>query len=131
MKKQIVLNGQAINDLPSFYQEINRVFMAEEDWKIGPSLDALNDLFYGGFGALKDQDEIQLVWLHSSHSQKALGYETTKAYYEAKLQPGSPFNVRFFQEKLKELESGSGQTYFDLILEIIAEHPAIELVALD
>ncbi|PQA56903.1 barstar family protein [Siphonobacter curvatus] len=131
MKKQIILNGHSIKDLPSFYEEINRVFMADEDWEIGPSLDALDDLLYGGFGVLKNQGEIQLVWKHISQSREALGHETTKAYYEAKLQPGSPFNVPLFQEKLRELESGSGPTYFDLILEIIAEHPTIELIALD
>lgn len=131
MKKQIILNGHSIKDLPSFYEEINRVFMADEDWEIGPSLDALDDLLYGGFGALKNHEEIQFVWKHISQSREALGYETTKAYYEAKLQPGSPFNVPLFQEKLRALESGSGPTYFDLILEIIAEHPTIELVAMD
>ena len=43
----LTIAGHAIRDIASFYDEINRVFMACEDWSLGPSLDALDDLFYG------------------------------------------------------------------------------------
>jgi RNAse (barnase) inhibitor barstar len=48
----LVLDGSAIHDIAGFYAEINRVFMACEDWQLAPSLDALDDLLYGGYGAL-------------------------------------------------------------------------------
>jgi len=128
MKKQLIINGDHIHDIPSFYEEINRVFMQEEDWQIGNSLDALNDLLYGGFGVIGGDHPIQLVWLNIDKSKDALGYETTRRYYLEKLKPESPFNKAYFKEQLLALEAGSGQTYFDIVLEIIREHKNIELM---
>lgn len=41
----LVLDGSAIHDIAGFYAEINRVFMASEDWQLAPSLDALMPSF--------------------------------------------------------------------------------------
>jgi len=125
---QIIINGSAIHDIKSFYDEVNRVFMADEDWKIGQSLDAFSDLLYGGFGALKGKEPVDLIWLEIEKSRQALGYEATKAYYEEKQKPDSPFNKSLFQGKLVALKNGYGETYFDILIEIIAEHPNIRLV---
>lgn len=129
MQKTFTIEGSKIRDIDSFYQEINRLLMAEEDWKIGNSLDAFNDILYGGVGALQGATDVELIWLQMEESRKALGYEATKAYYLDKLAPESSFNKPLFQEKLAALENGTGQTYFDVILEIIAEHPKIKLIA--
>ena len=128
MKTQIIINGSAIHDIKSFYDEVNRVFMAEEEWEIGQSLDAFSDLLYGGFGAIKGKDPVDLIWLDVEKSREALGHEATKAYYLEKLKPDSSFNKILFQEKLTALECGVGETYFDIITEIISEHSNIQLV---
>ena len=128
-KKEIILNGKAVSDIDSFYEEVNRVFMSDEDWEIGNSLDALNDLLYGGFGAIKGNEPVKLIWEDIDVSKSSLGYETTKAYYEQKLKPDSIFNKTLFREKLKVLEEGAGETYFDIIMTIISEHTNIELHA--
>lgn len=31
--KHLIIDGSRINDIPSFYDEINRVFMAAKNWK--------------------------------------------------------------------------------------------------
>ncbi|SFC63515.1 barstar family protein [Spirosoma endophyticum] len=126
---QIAIEGNAINDIASFYEEINRVFMSGESWRIGPSLDAFNDLLFGGYGALQGAQLAELVWHNIDHSRQALGYETTRVYYLEKLRPGSPYNKKLFEEKLTALESGRGETYFDSILSIIAEHPSIRVIS--
>ena len=128
-KKEIILNGKAVSDIDSFYEEVNRVFMSDEDWEIGNSLDALNDLLYGGFGAIKGNEPVKLIWEDIDVSKSSLGYETTRAYYEQKLKPDSIFNKTLFREKLKVLEEGTGETYFDIIMTIISEHTNIELHA--
>lgn len=125
---QIILEGKNIHDIPSFYKEINRVFMQNEDWKLGESLDALNDLLFGGFGILNGLSNIQLIWNNSQISSEALGYNTTKVSYLKKIEPGSPFNRTFFEQKLTELDAGNGRTYFQIILDIISDHPNIQLV---
>ncbi|MCE7065035.1 ribonuclease inhibitor [Dyadobacter sp. CY326] len=128
MSKQFIINGNSIQDIASFYEEINRLFMADEDWKIGNSLDAFNDLLYGGFGALRNVDSAEIVWLSIDKSSEALGIATTRNYYMDKLKPDSPFNKKHFEEELVRLENGTGETYFDTIIEIIREHPNLTLV---
>ena len=124
---QLVINGSSVEDIASFYDEINRVFMADENWKIGPSLDAFDDLLYGGFGVMRNAQRVEVVWQDIEKSRAALGYEATKAYFLEKLKPGSPFNKVLFEEKLAALENGTGETYFDTIMHIIAEHKNIAL----
>ena len=102
--------------------------MSEEDWKLGNSLDALDDLLYGGFGAIKDAANVEIEWLKSDESKTALGYDVTKAYYLQKLEPGSPFNKDLFKEKLAALENGTGETYFDLIINVINDHANVKLI---
>lgn len=102
--------------------------MADETWKIGASLDAFHDLLYGAYGALKDAGNVEITWMDLEKSRNALGYTATKAYYLEKLKPDSPFNKKHFEEKLNQLENGTGQTYFDTILNIIAEHENITLL---
>lgn len=127
MEKQLFIDGNLISDIPSFYEEINRVFMAEEDWKLGNSLDAFNDLLYGGFGAIEGGEPVTLVWQQMEKNRLDLGYEVTRQYYEEKFLAHSAFNKDYFREKLEALNNGTGQTYFDMLLEIIADHPNIRV----
>ncbi|NDV93741.1 ribonuclease inhibitor [Dysgonomonas sp. 521] len=129
MDKTIIIDGSRIHNIPSFYEEINRVFMPDEDWKLGASLDALNDMFYGGYGQIKGNEKICLIWKDFEQNRKDLGLELTRAYYQNKLTSPSVFNQEFILEKLAELENGTGKTYFEIILEIISEHPNIKLIA--
>lgn len=126
MPKSITINGDLIHDIPSFYEEINRIFMAEEDWKIGNSLDAFDDMLYGGFGIIKANESVQLHWLNSENSRKALGFELTQKYYSEKLKAVA-YNKKIIEEKLSALEKGTGQTYFEILLEIISDHKNIHL----
>jgi RNAse (barnase) inhibitor barstar len=129
MVKTLTIIGQNIHDIPSFYAEINRVFMADEDWNLANSLDALNDLLYGGYGAIKGREPIRLVWRDMANSASTLGMETTREFLEEKLQRPDVFNIGVIAQQLDALERGVGQNYFAIVLEIIADHPNIELVA--
>lgn len=123
----VVIEGKNIRNIPSFYEEINRVFMQGDEWQIGDSLDAFNDMLYGGYGILKHGQPTELIWNDVTISRKALGFEATKNWYKNKLQPGSPFNKEYHQEKLLDLELGKGETFFEIVLEIIREHQKIKL----
>ena len=124
--RTLIVDGNNIHDIPSFYDEINRVFMAGGSWKLGASLDALDDLLYGGYGAAQGCDAVTLVCLHGDRIRAALGVEATRAHYQSKLgKPG--FNQARVHAQLAELDAGSGPTYFDIVMEIIAAHTNIEL----
>ncbi|MEO9338442.1 ribonuclease inhibitor [Mesorhizobium sp. SB112] len=125
--KTLIIDGNNVHDISSFYDEINRVFMAGEDWKIGPSLDALDDMLYGGFGALKGDEAVILTWKAIEKSRDDLGLDATRSYYLKKLEQPSNFDVGRIRQHLAELESGIGPTYFEIVLQIIADHANIEL----
>lgn len=126
--KKLIIEGEKITSISTFYEEINRVFMQNETWKIGKSLDAFNDLMYGGFGEMKGNETINLIWNNFEENKMALGFKATKNFYEEKLKSPEIFNIKFIKEKIDELESGNGSTYFEIILEIIAEHSNIHLI---
>lgn len=131
MVKEITINGSLVRDIPSFYEEMNRVFMAGENWRMGNNLDAFNDVLHGGFGAIAGKEPVRLLWKSMEQSRQALGYEATRKYYEEKLQPGSPFNKAYFSKQLAALDNGTGKTYFDILLGIIADHPNITIEPVD
>ncbi len=122
------IDGRAVTDIASFYDELNRLFMQNEDWRLGPSLDALNDLLYGGIGELQGAADVRIVWRDAELSRRALGREATIAYYEDKLRHPGTFNTAMFTERLAAVEAGTGPTYFDIVLDVFADHPDITLV---
>lgn len=128
MKPTFIIDGQNVSDIPSFYEEINRLFMADEDWRLGPSLDALNDMFYGGVGAIKGDEPVRLIWKDMDKNRSDLGLEVTRKFYQEKLKHPETYDVSGIKQSLIELENGTGPTYFDIILQIIADHPNIELL---
>lgn len=126
--KKIIIEGKNINNIETFYEEVNRVFMSQENWKIGQSLDAFNDLLYGSFGEIKGKEKIQLIWKDIEQNQKSLGFETTVEFYQTKLKSPEIFNRKFVLSKIDELHHGVGLTFFEIVLEIISDHDNIILI---
>lgn len=127
MSRTLTLDGRRIRDLASFYAEINRVFMTGVDWPLGHSLDALDDMLYGGYGALDGDAPVTLVWTDFEKNRRDLGIDVTRAWLQDKLDtPGRYDKVRIRRD-VDALEAGDGLTFFDLVLEIIAAHPNITL----
>ena len=122
------LNGTAITDIAGLYAELNRVFMVGEDWQLGVSLDALDDLLYGGYGALQGAGKVTVIWQESAISRAALGHAATRAFYQAKLDAPGRFDTARIAQDLAALERGEGPTYFEIVLQIFADHPEIKLV---
>jgi RNAse (barnase) inhibitor barstar len=123
------LDGRRITDIGSFYDEVNRVFMAEESWTLGPSLDALDDLLYGGYGALHGADRVRVEWTDHDAALRALGRDTTIAHHAAKLE-NPAYDAERAREAIAQLETGVGRTYGEIVLDVFAGHPEIELVLL-
>ncbi|WP_367345411.1 barstar family protein [Stenotrophomonas bentonitica] len=125
----LVIDGNAVNDIPSFYAEINRLFMADEDWQLGHGLDALDDMLYGGYGVLAGHAGATLIWKDIAHSRRALGVETTRAWLQAKLDGNDRFNRPLIASQLEALDAGKGLTFFQIVLDIFAAHPPIAVLA--
>lgn len=126
--KKITIEGKNINNIETFYEEVNRVFMLHENWKIAQSLDAFNDMLYGSFGEIKGKEKIQLIWKDMEQNQKSLGFQTTLEFYQNKLKSPEIFNHKFVLSKINELHNDVGFTFFEIVLEIIANHDNIMLI---
>lgn len=127
MSRTLTLDGHRIRDLASFYAESNRVFMTGVDWPLGHSLDALDDMLYGGYGALDGDAPVTLVWTDFEKNRRDLGIDVTRAWLQDKLDTPGRYDKARIRRDLDALEAGTGPTFFDLVLEIIAAHPNITL----
>ena len=107
------IDGSRIRDIASFYAVMNELVMQDEDWDLGPSLDAL--------------DDVHFVWAEHDASRTALGVTATRAWLQEKLERGAPFDTARITAQLDDLDAGRGKTYFDLLLEVFASHPDIRL----
>ena len=124
---ELRIEGSRVRDIPTLYAELDRVFMPDEDWRLGQSLDALDDLLYGGFGVLDGAAPAVVVWADHARSREALGAEATRAYYAAKLARPEVYSVAVAQAALDALEAGTGATYFELVLQVFHDHPNLRL----
>lgn len=125
--RELRIEGSRIDGIHGLYAELNRLLMADEDWELGESLDALNDALYGGFGAMRTDDRVRFVWADHQHSRAALGREATEAWLRGKLAHPAHFDRAGITQQLDELLAGRGKTYWDIVLEVFADHP-VELV---
>lgn len=122
------LEGSRVDGIASLYRELGRVLMPDEPWTLGESLDALDDLLYGGFGVLDGAAPARVTWVDHAASRAALGVEATRAYYRGKLERPEVYAAGPAQRALDALDAGAGETYFDLVLRVFAEHENIELM---
>jgi len=122
------LDGVRIRDIPSLYAELGRVLMPGEAWQLGESLDALDDLLYGGFGLLAETSRARVVWGDHERARIALGVDAKRTWYRGKLARPELFAAGPAQAALDDLDRGVGATYFDLVMRVFADHPDVELV---
>ncbi|HEV7380342.1 MAG TPA: hypothetical protein VGN64_11140 [Dyadobacter sp.] len=130
-KKTITIDGDRFSDLAEFYEEMNSLFMKDQDWKLGHSLDALNDTLYGGFGVFEPGEQICVIWKNFNKSRLVLGREQTIQLYQRKIEIGRPYNVQLFEEKLREIEKENGPLLWHIVLDIFGDHQNIELILED
>lgn len=127
MTTVFTLDGRAVVDIASFYAQLNQLFMQQETWQLGNSLDALDDLLHAGHGALAGFDHAILLWQHSAASAQALGVEATAQWLRAKLAQPGVFNTENIQRQLQTLLEQGGPTYFERIVQVFADHTRVTL----
>ena len=125
--KKYRINGAEVNGISDLYEQFNRELMADQDWRLGASLDGFNDILYRVDGEIRAGNPATFFWIDHAHSRDALGIDETQRWLQSKLSQPSSFNQQRIQADLDELRNGLGKTYFEIILEIFADHPLIEL----
>lgn len=124
MSVTVTLDASQFNDLEGFYTTIYGLMDWHEDWEPAHNLDTLNDVLYSGFGT----GPVILIWEQAGKSKSELGLEATRVFYQNKIDQGKPYNITWAQEQLDALNTGEGQTLFDIIVEIFQSHQAITLL---
>jgi RNAse (barnase) inhibitor barstar len=69
IKQTLTLDGNKFSNLDGFFDEVEAKLTLGLDWKIGRSLNAFNDVLWGGFGRHEYEEPIELVWLNSQKSR--------------------------------------------------------------
>lgn len=126
--REFEIDGRAITGIASFYAQMNRLLMAGESWELGESLDALNDALYGGYGAIDGAEPVRMIWRDMAATRAALGRDATCAFLRERLGTRTMFNGSPIVDQLDALEKGGGTTYFDVVMQVFADHPNIEIV---
>lgn len=121
------IDGATIDGIPDLYEQLNRELMRDEDWRMGESLDALNDVLYRLDAETREGDPAVVTWHDHARSRDALGVEATERWLEDKLARPGTFDARRFRADLAALRAGTGTTYFEVVLEVFADHPLIDL----
>ena len=125
--KKIEIDGNKFSNMIEFYDEIEKKFTKDLNWKIGRNLNAFNDVLRGGFGIHVYKEKIEVIWSNSEISKSQLGIEETVKYLEQVLESYHPSNSKDAKEELKLARIGKGEILFELIVRIIKEHEHIKL----
>ena len=96
-----VIDGSKARSWPEIVASIN-AFIPNSAWQ-GNSLDALDDILYGGYGT---PENFVVVWKASEVSRQALGPQETSSLFN---------------------NMPRSQTLFDMLVEIFEGHENIEL----
>lgn len=105
-----IIDGSEAHTWPDIVAGIN-AFIPDSAWQ-GSSLDALDDILYGGYGT---PEKFVVVWRDSDASRRTLGLEATQVFYK---------NAPNFQQLY---EAGHVKTLFETLVEIFKGHENIEL----
>lgn len=130
--KRITIDGNKFSDITTFYDEMEKLFTKNLDWKVAHNLDAFNDILYGGFGKFTSMDMVKIQWKNAFKSKEELGIEATKEWHRQKInfiKDGRSllYNLPHFEHLLSELENNRGETFFEMVVSIIRDHNRIQL----
>lgn len=127
MKPEYVLNGRRTTTLEAFYAEVGQVLLSGQPW--GENLDALHAVLRGDYGLLPET--FRLVWRDAKVAQTELGYEHTVDQLTQRLRDCHPTILIKTAWALRAALREQGPTVFDWLMELIGEHPNVELVLVE
>lgn len=127
VKPEFVLEGRRTTTLEAFYAEVGQVLLAGQPWE--ENLDALHTMLRGDYGQLPET--FRLVWRNAKVAQTALGYSETIRQLLQQLRDCHPTVLIKTAWALRAALREQGPTVFDWLVELISEHPNVELVLVE
>jgi Barstar (barnase inhibitor) len=126
MNKVFIIDGENFNDFKGFCKEFSNVVLSGK-YQWNGSLDAFNDILWGGFGDLEDAEEYIIIWRNSAKSKKDLGYSQTIIKLNEMLERCHPSNSEKIIREISDAMLNKGPTIFDWIEEIILDNKNVKL----
>jgi RNAse (barnase) inhibitor barstar len=127
VKPQYVLDGRRTTTLEAFYAEVGQVLLAGQPW--GENLDALQGILSGDYGQVPDT--FRLIWCNTIVAQNALGYPHTINQLIKRLRDCHPTVLIKTAWALRAALREQGPTVYDWLVELISEHPNVELILIE
>jgi RNAse (barnase) inhibitor barstar len=127
VKPEYVLDGRRTITLTAFYAEVSQVLLSGQPW--GENLDALHAVLRGNYGFLPET--FRLVWRDAKVAQAALGYPETVHQLKQRLRDCHPTILIKTAWALRAALQEQGPTVYDWLVELIGEHPNVELVLIE
>ncbi len=109
-----VIDGSEARTWPEIVASIN-AFVPNSEWQ-GNSLDALDDILYGGYGT---PEKFVVLWKSSAVSRQALGPEETLSYFKN-------MPIVLHSNSKGQINPRPG-TLFEVLIDIFKGHDNIEL----
>jgi RNAse (barnase) inhibitor barstar len=125
--KVLILDGNKFSTIDEFYKEAYTVLTSGLDWDVAHNFDAFHDILFGGFGVFESNELVTIEWINFPKSSHDLGLQHSIDYYKLRSSGLTGSRSLHFLKKATDLEEGKGETLFETILEIFAEHPNIIL----
>lgn len=125
--KEYRIDGSEVHSIDDLYEQLNRELMADQDWRLGSTLDGLNDVLYRIESQIRAGEPATLVWTEHAHSRDALGFDATERWLQDKLSRPQSFNRKGIQADLDALRGGTAKTYFERVVEVFADHPLLDV----
>jgi RNAse (barnase) inhibitor barstar len=127
MEKIFIIDGKNFSNYKGLCKEFsNAVLSGKYVWN--GSLDAFNDILFGGFGDIGIAEDYTIIWRNSVKSKKDLGYEETIEKLNERLRNCHPSNREFVLNEIKEAKANVGPTIFDWVVEIIHDNENVTLI---
>jgi RNAse (barnase) inhibitor barstar len=115
-----VIDGAKVTTLETLWDIIGSAVNGPRGY-FGSGLDSFNDCLRGGFGT-PDDDDFVFEWRNHENSSRNLGYAETVRQLEIRLQRCHPANRSAVAAELRAVQTGTGPTVFDWLVDILTEH---------
>lgn len=117
------IDGGSVRSFDDFVDAVNLGFVRHVGGRWNGNLDAFSDYL-----SWPEEDEYQLELLGAENCAAHLGHEAHAAWLRAHIRTCHPSHVPDMRSRLERAEAREGETLFDVIREIIAQHPHVRLV---
>ncbi|TDL92282.1 barnase inhibitor [Vibrio vulnificus] len=127
MNKVFIIDGDKFSNFKGFCKEFSDIVLSGK-YKWHGNLDAFNDILFGGFEDIENEEQFTIIWRNSAKSKVDLGYSETIVKLNEKLKNCHHSNKEKVIQEIQDAKMNKGPTIFDLIEEIILDDENVTLI---